>query len=417
MTRFLSEILDAREPSFRRGMSMLEAASGHPNVDIKITSEIKNGIQIKLRDLGLDPIDTTPEELYQALQLKLQNDDKLLTYKLRKLAATHVSAEGEVVDGIVHAINQLPDSRRCFALRPSVLKTIIKSQPPKNAMKRLGYRSIDSFLKHESPAALLAAAWLSEGESWQKRLLAQYKSLKSSDFEDRNIALLSPRSARWRQLADEVVKQTGHNLIGFNEMGVVMILPLQPEGPPGSSTALLALVLHELNEIRAASTFLKLCVVRRDFGRIVQSVASEEAVARSQLVNKPPPWQLIQRYFSQLGEQSAQEFQHLFEPHILLDEINWHPIEESVATIEPSFRFWQNSASLGLVNHSSAVSFNLIDVALNYCNHLPFEQRMVHYLRNSIWNEIWLRYWRPDSLERALFGDRQPKLAEELVEV
>src|SRR5579884_3024656 len=96
MTRFLSESLQAPEPFFRAALLKLESAAGHPNSDIRLTAEVIHATQAKLRQLGLDPKDTTAEELYHALQERIKADDVRLTRRLRTLAATYVSAEGDV---------------------------------------------------------------------------------------------------------------------------------------------------------------------------------------------------------------------------------------------------------------------------------------------------------------------------------
>jgi hypothetical protein len=414
MTRFLSEALAAREPFFRLHLNRLEAASGHPNTDIRLTTEIQRATQAKLRQLGLDPHDTTAAELYHALQERIKADDLRLTKTLRTRAATHVSADGDVVDGMIHVLHELPDSKRCFALKTSVLKAMIKKQPPKHAMKQLGYRSLDSFLKHESPVLILAAAWLSEGISWQRRLLDQYKKLKPSDFEDRKITLLRPSALRWQRLAAETVATKKHNLITFKELGAVVFLPLAPDAPGGTTTASLALALHELNEIRASSTFLKLCQVRRNFGQLVQTAAAGEPYMDSQLAGQPVPWQLAQRYYAGLKQADRVEFS---DPHLQLEDIAWHPVEDTLAAIEPSFDFWRQGAHLALLHDQRPVSFNVVDAALNYCNQIPFERRLAHYFQRSMWHELLLRYLRPESIERALLGEAQPQLAEELAEV
>ena len=415
MTRFLSEALEAPEPLFRSGINRLESASGHPSADIRLTTEVQHATQAKLHELGLDPRDTTPEELYRALQERIKADDARLTKTLRTRAATHVSADGDVVAGMIHALQALPDSKRCFALKTSVLKALVKRQPPKNAMKRLGYRSLDSFLKHEVPVLVLAAAWLNEGVSWQRRLIDQYKKLRPADFEDRKIALLRPTSERWRRLAAETVAGQQHNLISFREAGALVFLPLSKDAPAGTTTASLALALHELNEIRTAGTFLKLAQVRRDFGRLVQVIATSESHSGFQLLDQPVPWHLFQRYYGGLTHPEREAF---FDPHLQLEDIAWHPIEETLAAIEPSFEFWRRSAHLGLPGQQCPVSLNVVDAALNYCNRLPFERRVAHYFQQSIWQELLLRYLRPEAVEKALLGKPpQPQFAEELAEV
>lgn len=411
MTRFLSESLGAREPHFRTALSKLEAANGSPNHDIRLSIEVGQAAKAKVLELGLDPNDTTPEELYHVLQERVKADDARLTKKLRTIAATHVSAEGETVAGIVHTLRELPDSKRCFALKPAKLKAILRQIPPKKAMKQLGYRSFDSLLKHEAPASILAAAVFAEGSSWHSRLLDQYKKLKPSDFEDRNIAITHPDSAKWKKLASESVGLNKHNLVSLRELGVLVLLPLPKAAPIGSTLASLSLALHELNSIRAGSTYLKLCQVRRDFGRLVQTVANDEPMMSSRLLDALVPWQLIQNYsarFKQFGDS-------LGDLHIQLEDLAWHPIEETLENIDKDLAFWKGGAHLAQRQGSKPVSFNVVDAALNCCNGLTFDNRLTQHFQQSLWQELLMRYLKPESVEQTIFKELQPQLVAEEV--
>ncbi|MEK7594645.1 MAG: hypothetical protein AAB436_03345 [Patescibacteria group bacterium] len=410
MTRFLSESLQAPEPFFRLGLRRLESANGNPNTDIRFSAAVKQDTLNKLRSLGLDPNDTTAEELYHVLQERIKADDACLTRTLRTHAATHVSAEGDVVSGMIHVLKELPDSKRCFSIKSSTLKALLKRQPPKKALKQLGYRSVDSFLKHEVTALALASAWLVEGASWQSRFVDQYKKLGPSDFENRNIIILQPTSARWQKLATEVVEQNKHNLLSFKELGALIFLPLPKKIPEGVVTASLSLGLHELNKIRASSTYLQLCQVRADFGKIVQSVAQDEPYLRSELLDQPVPWHLVQDYYSRFKDRLSED---IFEPHIQRDDISWHQVERTLSSIEPSLEFWHQSGHLGLVRDGKPVSLNIVDAALNLCNSLPFEQRIVHYFQRSLWHELLLNYMGHESVERAVISELSPQLATE----
>jgi hypothetical protein len=414
MTRFLSSALAAPEPFFRQGLHRLEAANGHPNTDIRFSAEIRRGTQLKLLELGLDPHDTTAKELYRALEQRVKADDDRLTRLLRTKAATHVSAEADVVAGMVQAIGELPDTRHCFALKNSRLKQLVKNVPPKKAMKALGYRSVDSFLKHETPVLVLTAAWLTEGSGWHKRLLDQYKKLQPADFESRSIQVVRPDSKRWQALALSVVAQQKHNLISFKELGALVFLPLPAHAPAGAVIVSFSLALHELNEIRAASSFLKLCQVKPDFGQCVRSLVADEPQLNSELLDQAVPWHLIQRYYARLKHYFREE---IFEPHLQLEDMAWHPIETTLSAIEPGFAFWHDSAHLALLDRHTPVSLNLIDVALNYCNQLPYEQRAVHYFQRSLWHELLLRYLHHEPLEQTVLNELQPRLATETVRV
>ena len=414
MTRFLSSALEAPEPFFRLGLRQLESANGNPNTDIRFSNEITHAARQKIFELGLDPRDTTPNELFKALEQRIKADDARLTKQLRTQAATHLSAEADVVGGMVHAIQNLTDSKRCFALKNSSLRSIFKAMPPKKAMKRLGYRSVDSFLKHESPVLVMASAWLVEGSGWQKRLLDQYKKLQPSDFENREIQIMSPNTSRWQELSADVVEQKRHNLLSFKELGALVFLPLPKEVPSGAVTVSFSLALHELNEIRAASSFLKLGQVKPDFGQSVHNIVASEPQLSSELLDQPVPWHLIQRYYGRLKHYFREE---IFEPYLQMEDMAWYPVEKTLSSIEPSFSFWHHSGHLAIMDGSKAVSLNLIDAALNYCNKIPFERRAAHYLQRSLWHELLLRYLHHGPVEQSVLTELQPQLAAETVRI
>jgi hypothetical protein len=414
MTRFLSDALQAREPSFRLGLQHLEAISGHPNNDIRLSTSVVQATQLKLRELNLDSLDTTAEELYHALQRRLEADDALLKRNLQVRAATHVSAEADVVAGMEQALSEVSKGNSCFALKATSLRQLIRRLPPKRAMKQLGYRSLESFLKHESPASVLAAAWLSETPAWQKQLLDRYKQLKPSDFETRPLTILRPTSKRWQALAKITVESKRHNLLSFKELATLVLLPLPETVAPGVVTVSLVLSLHELNEIRSSSTYLKLCQVRPGFGEVVRTIVSAEPRLSSKLLDQPVSWHLIQDYYSRLAKRFREE---LFEPHIRAEDMSWQAAEQALADIEPRLSFWQGSSHLGLSHEHRFVSLNILDVALNLCNQLSFERRIIQACQHSLWRELLLKYLNHDTVEQTVLAQLQPQLAAETVKV
>lgn len=410
MTRFLSEALSAPEPTFRIGVRKLEAAHGSPNHDIRLTGQINASVAQKSQQLGLGSSPASAEELYSALELKLANDNSRLVKKLRTSAATHISAEADVVAGMIHEIKQLPESKECFGIRNPRLKSLLKKMPPKKAMKQLGYRSQESFFKHESPVMILAAAHMTEGVHWRSRFIDQYKKLKSSDFESRQIQLIQPKAAKWQALAAQTAELSKHNLISLQEVGALIFLPLPSSAPDGAVTLSLSLSLREMNHIRAASTLLKLSQVRGDFGSIVCKVASHDSSISYSELNQPISWHLIQQYYVRMSDKFREE---LFEPHLLQDDISWVPIEKSLSKIESSFEFWHDTHHLAVVHDHKPVSFNILDVAVNYCNNLEFEDRIAKYLQVSLWQELLLKYINHDKVEQTVLSQLQPKLAAE----
>jgi hypothetical protein len=405
MSQTLSELLGAPELSFHLNLRRLEQASGHLSHDVRLASEVMLTAHAKVHDLGLDEHDSTGPEIYAALGERLKADDARLTHALKA-----ISKEDDPMAAVAHALRTVPLSRSCFALKATAAKALLKKSVPKKAMKQLGYRSFDSMLKHESVPLLFTAAWLSESAAWQRGVIEQYKNLKATDFELRDVAIVYPTSSRWQKLSQTVVSTKRHNIVSFKELGAIVLLPLGTETPRLATTTTLLLALDTWNEIRAGSTFLKLCQVKSNFGKTVQSVVLDEAQLPADLMDQPVPWHIIQRYYARFKQAFRPE---VFEPHIVREDLSWHSVEKVLAHLEPSMEFWKGTTHISELYDHKPVSFNMLDVALNYCNNLPYEQRIVQYCRTSLWHELLLRYLNPDNVERTVQQALQSEFATE----
>ncbi|HUA13429.1 MAG TPA: hypothetical protein VL989_02935 [Candidatus Sulfotelmatobacter sp.] len=410
MTRFLSDSLQAKEPYFSRSLSGLEKANGHPSTDIHFTLQINAATKDKLRSLGLDPKETTPKELYMALQNKLARDDEALTKALRKLAAEKINAEADPVAGMIEAIKSSSQQLRCFGVKKSKLKSLLKVVSPKKTMKALGYRSVDSMLKREPTLAILPATNLFESLAWQKKFHELYRQLGPSDFEERMIYLYEPTNSHWKAISAQALSARGSNILANKETGAIVLMPLPKEElPKGVVTADMSLALNEVNQIRATSTFLKISQVRSGFGDTVYKLSNNQTQLKSRILDQPIPWNLVHRYYSQV----ADKFRHeLFEPYLRAEDMVYTPIEESLKGLVEDFSFWDGSSFLGMLDGHSPVSLNLIDSALNLCNARSYEERISHYFKNSLWHELLLRYLNHEPVENSLINELQPELAE-----
>jgi hypothetical protein len=396
MTRFLSVALGANEPTFSQGIQQLEQAAGRPGTDIRLAADIMQRTRAKIAEIGLDPNDTNGRELYSALQERLRQDER----KVR--VALNVSGEAsssEIISHVQKFLEKQEKSKNCFALKVSVAKRLLKKKPPKMAMKRLGYRTVDSMLKHESPANLYAAALMVEPAVWHRVFREQYARLTPSDFESRKIVLVNPNSKRWQELAREFVKAEHHNILSFRELGAVVILPIE-QTVEGLAMTTLLLVMEEMNGIRAHSSYAKLQQVKSDFGKRLQESSVTEPYTSAKLAGQPVPWRMIQRYYARFTDAYHPE---IFEPHVQSEDLQWVSGEKALATLEPSLKFWEGSECLGLIDETGQiVSCNVLDVALGYCNHLSFQDRIVHFVRDNLWHELMMRYLNQENLETAV---------------
>lgn len=395
MTRFLSAALGAKEPRFSQSIRQLERAAGEPQADIRLTESIKLRTQAKIAQLGLDPRDTTGEELYGALQHRLTQDEALLR---RHLNVADDADGAELVIKVQQFLKKQTNGMQSFALKPSVAKRLLKKKPPRVAMKQLGYRSLDSMLKHVSPALVFTAAFIAESSSWQRSFRQQYSTLSPSDFEMRNIEVLSPHEKRWHSLSEQFVQSARHNTISFKELGAVIMLPLNAKIDALAMISLL-FACEEMNAVRAHSSFVKLQQVKPNFGQIVRDVCIGEAYVEARIAGQRVSWKMIQRYYAQHPDAYHEE---IFEPHVQPEDLTWIHAEDILAEIVPEIGFWQGTQSLGLLHDNGLVSCNLMDVALAQCNKLPFVQRVAHFVRNHLRHELMLGYLQQENLEQAL---------------
>lgn len=397
MTRVLSELLGAPEPAFGLQLRQLENSAGRPSADIRLTAEVQGGVQAKLKELGLDPRDTTGRELYTALGARLKDDEVRFTQALQAGA----KKTDDPVALVVFGLNRELADRSCLALKNAAAKRILKANLPKRAMKALGYRSADSMLKHESPASLMAAAQLVETEQWTKKLLAAYTKLKATDFEIRKVSIEYPATKKWQTLSASSAADSRHNILTFKELGSVVILPfadkLSRPDLPALTTSVLT--LHGINEILAASTFMKLHQMRPNFGSVVRDIVVGEPVLEARLLDQPVSWNLVQQYFGRMAEIIRSD---LFEPIVQAEDLVWRSVEQVLARIEPSLGFWQGGGHFGMLHEGKAVSCNLTDQLLSHCNRLPYEQRTLQYLRHQLRTELLLRYMNADTLQQAV---------------
>jgi hypothetical protein len=408
MTRILSELLQAEQPHFGLQLRQLEKVSGHNNIDIKLSVEVVQAARHKIHALGLDKHDTTAEELYHVLLARLSDDDIRLERALRTQAATYVSAEADLMSGLLHVLQQEAHGVTTFALKTATAKRLLKKNSPKRLLKGLGYRSVDSMLRAESPAALVAVAMIIEAAAWRRSWIDSYKQLRTSDFEDRQLAVVYPSNVRWQALTQKIITEQAHTILSVHEMGALVLLPLPVERRPGMIVASLGLALFELNKLSASATYLRASQVRADFTDRLRQVAQGSVKLNAPFLEQAISWQVVQQYFAKTR---AIVNEDVFGPYTQAADFYWHNVEATLAKICPSLAFWENTNYLSFLEHGKTVSFNIVDVAINCCNAFSYEFRTAQHAQEALWHELTLRYVNHDSLEQAVASVMQPKLA------
>jgi hypothetical protein len=174
------------------------------------------------------------------------------------------------------------------------------------------------------------------------------------------------------------------------------MLPVKLARLPGITITAMPLLLHYINEIKLYSAFFKLQQVHHNFGEIIVETLLADPTAAAVMAGQNVHWRVIQRYFGKLENEYHPE---IFEPHVQPEDLHWRKAEESLYIIDPELEFWRDMDYVGLMHDNRPTAFNLMDVSVGYCNNTPYEQRVIYHFRESLWNEIFIRYMGHKNLE------------------
>lgn len=391
----ISELLGAEEPLFSNALKQLEKISGNPSIDVRLTAEIMGKIRLKTKELGLDPDDTTPKELYYGLLNKVREDNLRI-----KKSLLHILDDTDEVEKLIPPMVKVAEKaqipKKCWALKRSVAKRLLKKMPPKSMMNQLGYRSIDSMLKNEPFDEMYAALRFSEGPDWLNEYNKAFQTVKPSDFEHRDINIIVMNHTKWVDLAAHYVEKKRHNVTHVKELGVIVVVPMHQKKMRGLPLKTLPLLFHYINEIRLYSAFFKLKSTHPHFGKEIVDTITAEPTQAAVVAGHNIHWRVIQRYYGKLDDEKHPE---AFEPHVHPEDLHWRKAEDVLYELDPKLSFWQDLDYVGLLYGEKPVALNLMDVAFGYSNEIPFDERYFYHFREALWNEIFIRYMGETSLE------------------
>lgn len=395
MSRVLAQLLGADVVSFRQQVGALEQTAGLPSTDIRLSTDVLQATKRKIAELGLDPADTTGQELYRVLQSRLCRDEVSVRASMNLRADI---PPVEVVQEVARRLGRLKTQGDLYVVKQTVIKQLIKKQKPKATMKKLGYRSMDSMLKHESVAQLLAACRLCESKEWQEMFFKAYQKLQPKDFELRKPQCIVPVGKKWPELADIHADARKNNVVSVPELGSIVVLPMSRD-LPGLAITTFAVALHALNDMRALSSYLKLQQVQPNFGELVSKAMQAEPMTQVELGGANLSWKMVHWFY---GHGHAQYHPEVFEPHVQPEDLLWHRVGNELAALHPSLVFWAETDKLGLLTGNDVVSLNVLDVAIGVCNGLDYSKRVLRHMRESLGRELFGRYVQQEHLQRML---------------
>ena len=400
MANVLKELLNAEEPIFSLSLRQLEKASGDHGTDAKLIGEIAQKMHASVKAIGLDAHDSTDKEIYGAMLARIEKDNERVTKLIGGSDPDDVAAN---VPLMVKAVEEMDIEKSCWVLKRSVAKRLLASMPPEKLMHQLGYRTVASMLKHENIDEVYTAIRFSEGPEWLNKFDELFKTVTPGDFETRQISIVIMDHNKYVDLAEHFVHKKLHNITHTKEMGVIVVVPMHAQRMKGITLKSLPLLFHYINEIRLYSSFFKLKQVNKNFGETVVETLIADPGNAAQMVGENIHWRVIQRYFGKSTIAGEAPHPEAFQPHVHPEDLHWRKAEENLAVLDPEMKFWCDLDYVGKVaDDGQPLTFNMMDVSLAYSNGEKYDTRYTYHFRESLWNEIFMRYMGHANLEQQI---------------
>lgn len=359
MSSMLAKLTTEPEQSTVAVVDKLEQLSGFARDDLRLLAKHRQHTLKKIASLGLDPLDTTAEELYRTLQVKLTNDAiqfaKAVNYengdledRAAKLADLASAASPRV---------------EVFAIKKAAAKNLLRSTPPSHLQKKLRYRSLESMLKREDASELFAVLQVVESNTWQKKFLKSLATLRASDFEMRQLTYHVMSSDKWQS-----VVSASHPVSYAPLSGAVMVWPMQALSNPESVCFSMA-VLQAAEILEVNGLYLKNYQFQPQFGELASRL-----------------FETGEQQALQMGGQTFFDWQNL--KHLFGGQTD--PLK-AFTTLHPTFSWWKDAQHTVAVGQE-LVSTHLADMVGNTLSNAGFDSRRLHNGASALKTSLLKRY-------------------------
>jgi hypothetical protein len=390
----IAVFLQAKEPLLDNAISQMEAITGKKGVDVRLAADIAETTASKIKELGYES-DVTGPELYHALLRKVAEHDEHLA---KKIGGNDPTDLAEMIPLIVKAAESAPLPKNGWFLKTKKAQQMLKDHPPTAVMERLGYHLVSQLLEKEDIFELMLSLRFAEDADWLNAFDEKYKQLVPGDFEERGIKVVVFDPTKWGDIAEAFIHKKRHNITHSKEMGAIAVMPITEKKMVGVTLKVMPLLFHYFNEIRLYSSFFKLMQTKKNFGQIVASTLIADTPNLPIVKNGKIGWRVIQRYFAKLTEPHPE----IFEPHLQPEDLHWRRAEEVLYEIDPELEFWRGLDFVATDIDGDTITFSLMDVSLSYSNGLSYGSRYLYHFRESLWNELFVRYLGQKELEEQL---------------
>ncbi len=381
MTKFLKVALDQHHPNFHQSILKINKISGKTNNDIYFTETMRRLIRDKLKMLGLDPHDTTSEELYFALREKIKQDENSLTRRLRYLAADKISAEANLLDGLILRLNQSCQGLSMLALRSGFLKTQLSNLPLKKTVKFMGYRTKASMFKREPMSLIFSMAQSQESASTAELI---GNSLRHIGINNLSYTPIIFKKENRTRIADSSFADFKSATIYLSDKTI-------------SGSASLIKFLIEIGEIINTwvlkDRILDFVKFRDDFSVFYNFMLNDKSVL---------PNEFLEKFIDKFSDFTM--FSDILEDlNIVEKKTSLSRLDNKILHLN-NLDFWSDTNYLLNVNHHQSVSFNVKDIVSDIVEGVDFAYRSLANAQLSLKKELINQYFNISSVVEYLSG-------------
>lgn len=369
MSKAIAHFLGEAESVADRLIADAEKICSYPSEDIRLITESLPTLSRKLEHLGLDPNDTTPEELYFSLRSKVRDTHELFNKWTGFESPTTKTSQ------LLEICERAADGMTVYGLKKSVAKSLLRSNPPKQTMKKLNYRSLESMLKRENIDSLFAGITSLESALWRKKFNSQLKQLSANDFEDRQLEIVK---------ADKKYAVILKKTITPNYLFGSLCLNSVATDLKKTGLSLAIKIFETASEVRGWSAAVKMKQLSPDLGRYVALNVSTSPKYAAQFYGLPI------------------DFHHL-------EAKNESILERLSNTILP-LAWWKDAQHLAVRTDAKPVSLNLNDLLADEYRSAKFEDRQTDKFHEAFWRQLITRYLKYPSFRAEALKELEPEL-------
>lgn len=379
MSRFIADLLQTDYVTLHHLIQEYERQTGQPSHDARLISDIQSRSKASVRQLGLDPKTTTASEAYFAAKVLAKNHNDMLS---RTIGVTLEASPEEMVKKCIAWLEQTRCAPSVWSIKHSTIKAVLKKKPPKQLMRLLGLKSVDSMLKRNNACELYAVAKKLEKIEWRNANHNSFNKVTVSDFDTALFECIVPDAKRCQKFDN-----SSQFIMPCYEAGVVVVVPPAKRFEL-DVLALIATLANVFYDAQRYSAYFRAISVRPDFANQVGKVI-HHGIAQASAGLLGRNWNSL--YRNLVGNEAVRYVAD--HPHLDAKDFGTPVVRKVLAEELKALSFWDDTEYVFYVDRDqNATSLHLLDVITNAANKRSYEDQYSRYARSRLEEELHTRY-------------------------